>query len=287
MRFNAALARRVALILGLSFPTFCNALADGRAVLPPRWMVDAYLSDALVKPSRDDIARAILPGLGMVPAFMGGTNYGPPPTFVSASTVSNGDVAQMPSGWAVGDLLIIFADSFKSGATVDGYNTPSGWNDLGSCLSDYSPSGGYAVKMNTFWRVAQAGDTTVNLTKPSGNNGYKAFMTAYRNADIVSPFEGISSLDKQSNSASCPYIQITTLGGNRVVVQALLSGNSASGGASPGVGWTERVDTNSALGIVVDDKVFEASGQTPAGVQTQNTASAWGRVAFAIKPAQV
>lgn len=72
MRFNAALARRVALILGLSFPTFCNALADGRAVLPPRWMVEAYLSDALVKPSRDDIARAIVPGLGMVPAFMGG-----------------------------------------------------------------------------------------------------------------------------------------------------------------------------------------------------------------------
>ncbi len=72
MRFNAALARRVALILGLSFPTFCNALADGRAVLPPKWMVEAYLSDALVKPSRDDIARAIIPGLGMVPAFLGG-----------------------------------------------------------------------------------------------------------------------------------------------------------------------------------------------------------------------
>lgn len=72
MRFNAALARRVALILGLSFPAFSNALADGRAVLPPRWMVEAYLSDALVKPSRDDIARAIIPGLGMVPAFVGG-----------------------------------------------------------------------------------------------------------------------------------------------------------------------------------------------------------------------
>ncbi|MFA7308356.1 MAG: hypothetical protein WC026_16990, partial [Hyphomicrobium sp.] len=76
MRINVALARRVALILGLSFPTFCNALADGRAVLPPKWMVEAYLSDALVKPSRDDIARAIIPGLGMVPAFMGGGKPG-------------------------------------------------------------------------------------------------------------------------------------------------------------------------------------------------------------------
>lgn len=74
MRFNVALARRVALILGLSFPTFCNALADGRAVLPPKWMVEAYLSDAVVKPSRDDIARAIIPGLVMVPAFMAGSS---------------------------------------------------------------------------------------------------------------------------------------------------------------------------------------------------------------------
>lgn len=83
MRFNAALARRVALILGLSFPTFCNALADGRAVLPPRWMVDAYLSDALVKPSRDDIARAIIPGLGMMPAFLGGVGVIPRPSGTS------------------------------------------------------------------------------------------------------------------------------------------------------------------------------------------------------------
>ena len=72
MRFNAALARRVALILGLSLPAFNTALADGRAVLPPRWMIEAYLSGALVKPSRDDIARAIIPGLGMAPAFLGG-----------------------------------------------------------------------------------------------------------------------------------------------------------------------------------------------------------------------
>ena len=65
-------ALRVALILGLSPSAFGNALADGRAVLPPKWMIEAYLSDAVVKPSRDDIARAIIPGLGMVPAFLGG-----------------------------------------------------------------------------------------------------------------------------------------------------------------------------------------------------------------------
>jgi len=122
MRFNAALARRVALILGLSFPTFCTALADGRAVLPPRWMVEAYLSDAVVKPSRDDIARAIIPGLGMVPAFISG---GSKDYATWLASVPNKQLIMDASSYSGSDGTPLSTTHWVNSGTAGGYDDRS------------------------------------------------------------------------------------------------------------------------------------------------------------------
>lgn len=146
MRFNAALARRVALILGLSFPTFCNALADGRAVLPPRWMVEAYLSDAVVKPSRDDIARAIIPGFGFVPAFLGGGG----PDYASA-------LAAIPN-----KTVILAADtsSASDGATL----TSSPFPNAGSAGTNFVGSAVWKTGIISGKRVVRATATSATMT---------------------------------------------------------------------------------------------------------------------------
>lgn len=286
MRFNVALARRVALILGLSFPAFSNALAEGRAVLPPRWMVEAYLSDAVVKPSRDDIARAIIPGLGMVPAFLGGATDGPTPTFVAVSANGNGTTAAMPAGWAVGDLLMIFASAYLDTFTDPaGHNIPSGWAEIGSYLLNFNSQ--YRSRIRAFSRIAQSGDSTVSLTVSDGSSRFNSVMLAYRGVNTSSPFEGVDALGTQSASSSIPYAQITTLGVNRVVLQVITAWNTVGVASTPASGWTERFDYGSGIGIAIDERTFASAGLTSAGNQTRTVSVPWGRLAFAIKPAQI
>ncbi len=173
MRFNAALARRVALILGLSFPTFCNALADGRAVLPPKWMVDAYLSDALVKPSRDDIARAIIPGLGMVPAFLGGAGLAGftwNPAAVTNLTLSGGDlVASPPANGVWGTRGTVSKNSGKwyfEVVVTTGFGSTT-YVGLARSEHGLGTSGGLGVGDATSWGWNQNGTAFANEANTS------------------------------------------------------------------------------------------------------------------------
>lgn len=71
MQFNSNLARRVALILGMSFASLSSALADGRLRLPPEPMVKAYLSGVSTI-NRDMLFMAMIPGAGAVAMHQGG-----------------------------------------------------------------------------------------------------------------------------------------------------------------------------------------------------------------------
>ena len=275
-------ARRVALILGISFPVFNAALTDGRAVMPPRWMVEAYLSDAVVKPSRDDIARAIIPGMGFVPAFLGGGGPTTPAVFVAVSANGNGNTAAMPSGWAVGDLLLIVAAAYAEGSSIGGHNTPAGWVQLDSYANVYA-GGGYTARIKVFYRIAQSGDTTVTLTLSDGV-GWASCMLAYRGVDTSSPFEATTSLSNQSAASTIPYAQLT-VGANRVVLQVISSWATEPVSSMPGASWIERFDSGGNLGVSLDERTFTSAGTTPAGNQTKSVSAPWGRMAFALKPA--
>ena len=173
MRFNAALARRVALILGLSFPTFCNALADGRAVLPPRWMVEAYLSDVLVKPSREDIARAIIPGLGMALGFSG-PSFPIVETFVTPGTSTIG----LFSGASTVTVEGIGAGDGKDGSFGrggGGYSRRNSYSLSGlSALYLIVPAGNAnaGTAASAIVRANNSGGTLIMEAKPG--NGYSA-----------------------------------------------------------------------------------------------------------------
>lgn len=294
MRFNAPLARRVALILGLSFPAFSNALADGRAVLPPKWMVEAYLSDALVKPSRDDIARAIIPGLGMMPAFMG-PSVGPPPTFVNVGTEDN-SAPGLPSGWAAGDLHIIVALQTSlsfPGTSITAHSTPAGWTSLITPIVGTNGGGGGNVinggsKMQIFWRIAVGGDTAPSLSGGSGDY-FVNYVLGYRGVLASGPIEASAATALTATGASTfAYDAITTLGGSRTVLQ-IFGGGGGPASSSPDSGWTERVDRSefvSRICMGINEKTFAAAGAISGGNITFASApDVMTRVALAILPA--
>lgn len=289
MRFNAALARRVALILGLSFPAFSNALADGRAVLPPRWMVEAYLSAALVKPSRDDIARAIIPGLGMVPAFISGASD--PPNYVGTGTKADGwsgpTSAALPSGWQSGDLHLLFL-ALRASSGDPRISTPSGWtsqySDLLNTLS------GSNVSLQVFSRIAQSGDGAVSGILVTVG---VAYVVGYRGANASSPVEAAAGAKTQTGAASYDYQNITTLGINRRVVEAFVAYRSAASATTgtPAASFTSRADGASvapldSVSMQIEDKVLPTAGAV--GSLTHGfsaTTNGHLRAALAILPA--
>ena len=209
---------------------------------------------------------------------------GPAPIFISTGSTGNGSSAAMPSGWAVGDLLMIFASAYNSNS-VDpvGHNVPAGWTEIGSYAVNYDS--GYHGRVRAFSRIAQSGDSTVSLTVSDGSSRFNSVMLAYRGVDALSPFEGVAALGAQSASLSIPYEQITTLGVNRVVLQVITAWNTVSVASTPASGWTERFDYGSGIGLAIDERTFASAGLTSAGNQTRTVSVPWGRLAFAIKPA--
>lgn len=223
---------------------------------------------------------------GMIHA--GTIDDGPAPTFVSVSANGNGSSAAMPSGWAVGDLLMIFASSSRVLAPNNGHDTPAGWTELGS-FAHGRPSANYIARTRVFYRIAQSGESSVGLTatSQSGITALDSYMMAFRGMNASSPFEALETLDNQGAASTYPYAQITTLGSNRVVVQAISTWYSSGGASStPYTGWAELFDTENSICVAADMRTFASAGLTSAGNQTRTSGSAhWGRMAFAIKPA--
>lgn len=220
---------------------------------------------------------------GMISA-VSNLSDGPAPTFVSISPEGYGESADMPSGWAAGDLLIIFATVKNLGSSVGGHNLPAGWTELGSWTSGYLGST-FMSRTKVFYRIAQSGDTAVSLTSTGYGTRDISCMMAFRGVNTASPFEASTTLDMQPAAASIPYAQITTLGINRVVLQAISGWRSGSMPSTPGAGWTELFEHPGGPNLAIDARTFASAGLTSAGNQTRTGSGDWGRMAFAIKPA--
>jgi hypothetical protein len=214
---------------------------------------------------------------------VGSVSDGPAPTFVAVGANGNGNTAAMPSGWAVGDLLLIVAAAYKSGSSLSGHDAPAGWTRLDSHTHGYA-GGGYQACVNVFYRIAQSGDATVSLTRSDGSSGWASCMLAYRGVDAASPFQSTSVASNQSAASSIPYAQIA-IGSNRVVLQVISSWATETVSSMPGASWIERFDSGGNLGVSIDERTFTSAGTTPAGNQTKSVSAPWGRMAFALKPA--
>jgi hypothetical protein len=89
----------------------------------------------------------------------------------STSTTVSGCSPGMPSGWAAGDLLLLYVGWKQTGAAL---TTPSGWTSLisGQASANGAAYGAAAgdTKISVFYRVAQTGDTAPTIADLTGGS---------------------------------------------------------------------------------------------------------------------
>lgn len=259
------------------------ALASPALILPSREIIKP---PGLVAPHRESLPSTVNAsqfGLGFIASKA--LTEGSAPAFVAAGAIATANPA-MPAGWAAGDFLMLVSSAY--GQNV-GYPTPvvtpAGWNILTECQMQYTPNTTFKARSRIYYRFAQAGDTAPTLTAdPAGVVVTGSRIIAYRGVDAT-PFEAISQLNDQAAGGSNvhPYLQITTLGANRTVLQ-FSNFWSGAGTSTPGSGWTERFDDATDLPCAMDEKIFASAGLTSAGNVTKDSNAAWSIVAFALRP---
>lgn len=229
---------------------------------------------------------SIIPGLGMVPAFLGGASE--PPSYVGTGAQADGwsgpTSPGLPSGWQPGDLHLLFV---ALRATSDlRISTPSGWTSQHSQVL-VALSGDYC-SLQIFSRIAQSGDAAPISLIAAG----VAYVVGYRGVDASSPVEAAAGAQTQTGASSYAYQNITTLGANRRVVAAFVAFRSTTAATTgtPDASFTERADGSSinpsvSISLQIEDKVLEAAGSVGSLTHTFSaTTNGHLRAALAVLP---
>lgn len=150
---------------------------------------------------------------------------GPVPTVVATSIApgSNG-VTAIPTGWAVGDLLLAVVNNGPDAYVLAG----AGWIQA-------PLSGGTAALTNSlrlFWKIAVSGETAPQFAGPSISR-YLSAMLAIRNA-APWPISTLALSTQSSSSRTLP--DLTTPSDNCLIVQAVSDGVDADEARASG--WT-------------------------------------------------
>jgi len=216
--------------------------------------------------------------------LMGGRRVvaGPTPTWRATGTVStntaNPHPTNLPASSAVGDTDILII-ALNAAAGAGSFTTPAGWTLRGGGIQTYATVGLGNAVVGMYSRVFVAGDTAPAVTWSVGGGSLNAI------ASVILAYTGVVGLEAdakgtEASTTTPAYLNITTLGGNRKVLEAIASGNNT---CTPGSGWTERVDQASTyFNLSLDEKEFVTAGTIAGGTKTVSASSTTGKLACAL-----
>lgn len=150
---------------------------------------------------------------------------------------SGSTTCDYPSSWAAGDLLLCVIE-VRTNASV---TMPAGWTQR------LAGSSGTAHQALVFWRIAAVGDDTTPTVTHLGTNVLMTRMSAFRNVDTTSPFEGTSSINTSGSDSTTEGNAITTTsaGAFRVFTVHVANNNDQVNSLS---GWTRAFASETSLG---------------------------------------
>lgn len=259
--------------------------------LPPRLLLPDYWEEkrpAIIRPG-GDILRAererlkiagILPGIG---GLLGGEPK-EAPTYVNQTytNVVGAPTATLPSGWAAGDLLLLWQYSVDSG----GPPTPtlkSGFTNIRTL----TPIGSYAGSRLSY-KIAASGETNVALTDHGSTN--VAILIAIRGVDQANPIDG-SNGNTQGTTSSVSVTGFNTTDDNSLIV-AIASTQTGNTGSFSATGWanaslsgvTERADYSADyFQASTITGVMSSAGATGNITGTSSVSAGHGNVIAAIR----
>lgn len=199
-------------------------------------------------------------------AFRSATNGG------DNSFSNNSIAAPVPSGTALGDLMIVFISAgMIAPLAAPTITTPTGWTAQGS--SPQSIAGGVVnIRLYCFTKIATASEASTTFTA-SGNSAFGYVRLSYQNPDPSTPF-GQVTFGQGASSTTATLTGITTTRDNALIATFLSQGVAQT--ATPPGTMTERSDS-ATDGAEVADEQRPTAGATGNRVFTLPTAAdyAW------------
>lgn len=209
------------------------------------------------------------------------------PAVRSVGTVANGIGTispGLPSGWAVGDILLLFIETGNQALTP-----PTGWNQAPD--SPVQMATAQATRLHVWWRRARAQNNAI--TVPDSGDHQIARMIAVSGAiQFGDPFDVTSSSTEATSDTSVSITGDTTTGADRLCFAAVATGTDAS--TTTGIGsWTnaslanltERIDNwttdgnGGGLGVASGEKAsagaVSATTATLAATPGAGTKAMW------------
>ncbi len=216
-------------------------------------------------------------------------------SFVAAGTQVAGTGASITPGIPGGTLANDFAVLIVAGRPTDTSEptVPAGWTFRSSSLREV---GANDLKLMTFYRVLQGGDTNPSITLPGTwtAGGMSGQIAVWRGVDTTTPFDlaDVTGNAAANNTLTPP--PITTVTNGAWAVSAVASGDDNNLNVNPANGFTARMfGANYDTAVGVDHAIGLADLYQPsAGLVTmpgweQNSSGGdpWVSITFALRPA--
>ena len=189
-------------------------------------------------------------------------------SFVAAGTViqSTNPVVPVPTGYAAGDILIIFI-------TAGAATTPTGWTLINQWIT-----GG---PVSLFYKVASASESSVSIA--SSNPATVAGMVAYRGASGIDVKMTVSNTATGTTTVSTS--SITTTATNDYVISIFIVVAGVNTWTAP-ASTTTRVNSASTAtfrGVLLVDELQASAGATTVRTGTLATSSTSSAYSFSLK----
>jgi hypothetical protein len=191
---------------------------------------------------------------------------------VTYDVASSSQIVTIPAGVQTGDLMIVAWSNTSVGATL---TPPSGWTSIALAAS------GSGMKLQTCYRVAQAGDTTWTFTATGGNATTGIALLTFTGQDPTTPIDvaGVG-VGVASGSATAGAITIVTANAWELITYA---GNP--GGAASATSFTDLSNTAATVEADVLYNTTPKSTGSTGTVVVSGFAGPKAILPFAIRPA--
>ena len=186
----------------------------------------------------------------------------------------------VPAGFSAGDLLIAVIVKDDDNAM----DTPAGWTLMTEGESDGR------MRCNTFYRIAQVGDT--NWTWNGDSENWIGWILRYTGHDAAAPIHASGDAVGETVNPTAPTVAYTDLAVGSIALQLFGADDDDTPYVTPG-GLTERFNevssddplTYLSCGGAGGDKAVSGTGSTGTAVFTQDAGEEWVGVTIVIEAA--
>lgn len=199
----------------------------------------------------------------------------------------------MPTGWAVGDLLVLVIDSPNANGLGTELNAQLGWLGLPRSPQFHGSNNAVgATRLQVYWKFAASGQTA----PPMNDNGDHQLtqMFAFRGVHPTTPFGASAGSATATTATSITLSGITTTADGAYVLLMATHGTDtatpeASGITNAALTGLTVLSNQSTLsgvggGLVVAGGIKTTAGATGTTAMTLATASGHSQITLALRP---